>query len=276
MTINLPMEEMEDARIALVGVREAEAARKKAEKAASSGGGSKKRKSEAAGGDDSSSKKLKHHKSELVVDSVVVTLAGGVGGAGGAKVGGSRLVPKSVADELAAAEERRKLEGMSAAVRSLYAPKDGKKEEKHGNDNWMTRGAFTRVSPRIESNETRPCRNRRLTDLSFSSFSNSTLEQTRSSNHRSQSYVPLPRRLFSFCLEGRRSWIEREPSLRRPFPFSVSSLSLASVFVLLYLSYDVLVHALFVSCKLLVQSRKLRFSKTTTDQTLPFDSRVSN
>ena len=170
MTINLPMEEMEDARIALVGVREAEAARKKAAKAASSGGGSKKRKSEAAGGDDSSSKKSKHHKSELVVDSVVVTLAGGVGGAGGAKVGGSRLVPKSVADELAAAEERRKLEGMSAAVRSLYAPKDGKKEEKHGNDNWMTRGAFTRVSPRIEWNETPPCRNRRLTDLSIFFF----------------------------------------------------------------------------------------------------------
>lgn len=135
MAINLPTEETEDARIALIGVREAQAAAKKAEKAASG----KKRKSEVDGG---SSKKSKKAAGEIVVESVVVVpLPKG-------KAPGGRLIPKSVADELAAAEERRKLGGMSAAVSSLYAPKDGKKEEKHGNDNWMTRGAFTRVSTR--------------------------------------------------------------------------------------------------------------------------------
>jgi hypothetical protein len=53
-----------------------------------------------------------------------------------------------VARELEQAEERRRkeFEGMTPAVRSLYAPKGGKKEDEFGNGNYMTRGTFTRYA----------------------------------------------------------------------------------------------------------------------------------
>lgn len=57
---------------------------------------------------------------------------------GNARVG---LIAKAVADELKAAEEKRKAGGMSEAVKSLYAGRKGKEEE-----NFITRGTFTRVS----------------------------------------------------------------------------------------------------------------------------------
>ncbi|CED82948.1 Uncharacterized conserved protein [Phaffia rhodozyma] len=92
----------------------------------------KKRKSGAvAAGDDGDSagaEKTTHKKAKAKTE---------MNGNGG-RVG---LIAKAVADELKAAEEKRKAGGMSDAVKSLYAGKKGKEE-----DNFITRGTFTRYA----------------------------------------------------------------------------------------------------------------------------------
>ncbi|KAL8286997.1 hypothetical protein RQP46_004003 [Phenoliferia psychrophenolica] len=93
----------------------------------------KKRKSGGGGADDGAppkEKKVKVAKADSIAPSI------GTAGA---------TVPKLSATLAAKIAEQKK--SQSAAVASLYAPKDdGTNKDKDGRSNWMTRGAFTRYA----------------------------------------------------------------------------------------------------------------------------------
>lgn len=116
--INPPASLQEDMRIA-IALNQAEA------KASKKG---KKRKSTAAGEDEPSKKS---RATEGAAKPLAPT----------AEPSRAQALAKAVSKDLKDAEEQRKKAGMSAAVQSLYKKK-GEKED----DNYMTRGTFTRVS----------------------------------------------------------------------------------------------------------------------------------